>query len=312
MKFSVVIPLYNKQSYIQDTLRSAMDQTFEDYEIIVVNDGSTDDSLRCVQEVADGRVRIINQENAGVSCARNTGVLEAKGEFIAFLDADDLWQPDHLEILDQLTERYPESGFFVTAYRVLLSPEKARDSVILPQQQGCLDSYWLTLDWAYDFVNSSIVAIRRKTLIDAGLFRIGERLGQDLDMWTRVARMNPKVAYDSRQTVSYVRYAEQNARTRIKIAYPEAYLRDLEEELEDPRHTETERAAIQHRYDRKMTVYVFTCALYGERKRAFSALKEWKGKKTRRNRMLRFCLRCALMMPKALLKFAYQIRLRVF
>jgi len=90
--FSVVIPLYNKERSVKNTIESVLNQTFQDFEVIVVNDGSTDNSLEVVKSFNDERIRIINQKNSGVSSARNRGIKEAKYEWIAFLDADDLWE----------------------------------------------------------------------------------------------------------------------------------------------------------------------------------------------------------------------------
>ena len=89
---SVVIPLYNKEKYIKRAIESVLNQTFQKFEIIVVNDGSTDKSAEIVQNIKDPRIRLINQKNAGVSAARNRGIQEAKYEYIAFLDADDFWE----------------------------------------------------------------------------------------------------------------------------------------------------------------------------------------------------------------------------
>ena len=93
---SVVIPLYNKEKQVKQTLRKVLEQTFSDYEIIIVNDGSTDSSAEIAREFEDHRIKVIDQENAGVSAARNRGIKEAKGNFIAFLDADDEWDKDYL------------------------------------------------------------------------------------------------------------------------------------------------------------------------------------------------------------------------
>src|SRR5690554_7052561 len=97
--FSVVIPLYNKELSINNTIQSVLNQTFQDYEIVVVNDGSTDKSLEVVKQINDFRIRIINKLNGGVSSARNRGIEESKFDWIAFLDGDDLWMENHLEIL---------------------------------------------------------------------------------------------------------------------------------------------------------------------------------------------------------------------
>ena len=95
--FSVIIPLYNKEKYIQNTLQSVLNQTFENFEVIIVDDGSTDDGPEKVGLISDCRIRFIRKENGGVSSARNRGIAEARGEYIAFLDADDEWRPHALK-----------------------------------------------------------------------------------------------------------------------------------------------------------------------------------------------------------------------
>ncbi len=312
MKFSVVIPLYNKEHYIEATLRSVLNQTCTDYEVIVVDDGSKDDSLALARKFESDRVRIIHQENQGVAVARNTGILNARGEFICFLDADDEWRPEYLAAIDGLTEQYPESAIFVTAYAVNMGNGKIHYSTRLEPETGCLPSYWLTLAKGYDFVWTSATTIRRQALLDAGLFKPGEKIGQDLDMWARVARINPRVAYSNHICVNYNRAAEQNARTRVRVAWAGAFIRDLEEELVNPDRTPEELASIQHKYDKKMTVFIFTAILAGEKDRAAKALKEWKGEKNTTNRLLRMGLRIAKLMPAAVNRFIFGIRMKVF
>ena len=95
--FSVIIPLYNKEKYIKNTLKNVLKQTFKNFEIIIINDGSTDNSLKEAQLVSDNRITIYTQKNSGVSDARNFGIKKARGEYIALLDADDIWNTNHLE-----------------------------------------------------------------------------------------------------------------------------------------------------------------------------------------------------------------------
>src|SRR5262245_2597869 len=100
--FSVIIPLYNKENYIRNTLKCVLEQSFTDFEIIIVNDGSTDNGLKVVKEFTDSRIVIEEQTNKGVSAARNLGIEKAAGTMIALLDADDYWFPNHLEVLHAL------------------------------------------------------------------------------------------------------------------------------------------------------------------------------------------------------------------
>ena len=312
MKFSVVIPLYNTANYIENTIRSVLDQTCDDYELIVVDDGSSDNSLALARKYESDRVRVIAQANQGVSVARNTGIENARGTFIAFLDADDQWEPRYLQNIHALTEQYPESAIFVTAYAVDMGNGKIHYSTRLEPQTGCLPSYWLTLAKGYDFVWTSATVIRRDALMEAGLFKPGEKIGQDLDMWARVARINPRVAYSNRIGVRYNRAAEANARTRVRVAWAGAFIRDLEEELVNPQRTAEEKASIQHKYDKKMTVFIFTAILAGEKDRAKKALKDWKGERNTTNRLLRTGLRIAMLMPAWVNRFVFGIRMKVF
>ena len=109
--FSVIIPLYNKELSISNTIQSVLDQTFQNFEIVIVNDGSTDNSVKEVEKFDDKRIRLIHQENQGVSAARNRGIEEAKYEWIAFLDADDLWMENHLEEMTKLIHDYNDCKF---------------------------------------------------------------------------------------------------------------------------------------------------------------------------------------------------------
>lgn len=312
MKFSVVIPLYNKEHYIEKTLQSVLKQTFQDFEVIVVDDGSTDKSLENARKIQSERIKVISQKNQGVSVARNTGIYNATGTYIAFLDADDEWRENYLETIENLTVKYPVSDIFVTAYAVYMGDGKINYSTRLIPEIGCLDSYWLTLAKGYDFVWTSATTIRRQALIDAGCFTPGEKIGQDLDMWARVARNNPKVAYSAKACVNYNRAAEENARNRVRIAWAGAFIKILEEELENPARTAEEKRAIQRKYDKKMTVYIFTSIMAGDKARANVALKSWRGVKNLYNRILWMGLCVAEIMPTAVNRWLYQLRLKVF
>ena len=119
---SVVIPLYNKVSSIAKTLRSIQGQTVEVSEVVIVDDGSTDDSVNEVQQyqmkepIFGNKIRLIRQTNGGVSKARNRGIAEAKGDIIAFIDADDEWKPTYIETISRLVELYPCCGVYATSY----------------------------------------------------------------------------------------------------------------------------------------------------------------------------------------------------
>ena len=118
VQFSVVIPLYNKEAYVAQTLKSVVGQTYQNFEIIVVNDCSTDNSFDIVKAVQDHRIKIIeHNENKGVSASRNTGINAATHPYIAFLDADDQWDSTYLETIRNLVKEYPNESVFATHYR---------------------------------------------------------------------------------------------------------------------------------------------------------------------------------------------------
>jgi len=115
LKASVIITLYNKRPYIKRAIESVQKQSVKDIEVIVVNDGSTDDSKKIVESIEDNRIILINQENQGGPSAANKGVRESNSDFITFLDADDEWTENHLESLLRLREKFPEAGAYSSA-----------------------------------------------------------------------------------------------------------------------------------------------------------------------------------------------------
>ena len=181
--FSVVIPLYNKELSISNTIQSVLDQTFQDFEIVIVNDGSTDNSVKEVEKFDDKRIRLIHQENQGVSAARNKGIKEAKFEWIAFLDADDLWREKHLKVLSDMIKKYPTDKVFTTSYiqsnqRETGSPNNT-DDVIDNYFKAALER---RVTW------TSIMCVNKRVFDRVGTFNIKLSRGEDLDVWARMGR----------------------------------------------------------------------------------------------------------------------------
>jgi len=117
MNISVVIPLYNKARHIRRALSSVLAQTAPCFELVVVDDGSTDGSADVVRSISDSRLRLVVQPNGGECAARNRGIRETSGELIAFLDADDEWLPEFLSTVMRLYDQCPQAGAYATAYR---------------------------------------------------------------------------------------------------------------------------------------------------------------------------------------------------
>lgn len=186
--FSVVIPAYKCANFIQCTLQSVYAQTEPDFEIIVVNDGSPDNLAEVLQHETDPRLRVITQENGGECAARNRGVREARGKFIAFLDGDDAWLPNHLSIARDFFEKHPDFNWFSTKPRriSLISPaDLAADSPQHPE-------FW-AINWYAegDKQTSSSSAVLRRTAIGRrDLFPVGVRMFGDGIGWARFALQN--------------------------------------------------------------------------------------------------------------------------
>ena len=115
ISFSIIIPLYNKAPYIERAINSVLNQSLQNFEIIVVNDGSSDGGEKIVTKLEDERLKLVSQKNAGVSAARNKGALEAKSEYLAFLDGDDTWEPNFLSELVKLIADFPNAGIYGTS-----------------------------------------------------------------------------------------------------------------------------------------------------------------------------------------------------
>jgi len=194
-KVSVVIPLYNKRPYIERTIRSVLSQTIQDFEIVVVDDGSQDGGADIVRAIDDRRIRLISQENRGVSAARNRGVHEATSDFIAFLDADDEWKPTFLETILRLRMRYPGAGIYATD-RLNCRPDgrtKACRYIRIPPPpwEGLLPGYFITAGSSDQPICSSVIGIPKQVLEEVGGFPVGVRIGEDLITWFNIALKYP-------------------------------------------------------------------------------------------------------------------------
>ncbi|ABE43821.1 glycosyltransferase family 2 protein [Polaromonas sp. JS666] len=196
MKFSIVIPLYNKAPYIQSTLDSVLAQTFMDFEVIVVDDGSSDGGADLVAAVADDpRVRLVQQANAGVSAARNKGIELARGEWVAFLDADDWHHPRYLATLLLAHQTCPAADILATNF--VSAPH--RDGIWPPRWSVPAESpdVELITDLALRWMSgpslcTSAIAVRTALLQRMQpCFAPGESHGEDLDLWFRLAEQSP-------------------------------------------------------------------------------------------------------------------------
>ena len=195
---SVVIPLYNKEKQIENTLQTVFNQTFQDFEIIIVNDGSTDRSLEIVQQFTEDRITIINQENQGVSAARNRGIQEAKYEYLALLDADDEWSPDYLQTQVDLIYKYTQCDVFVCAYQFKSSNGEIKDPILnkllIEENCGILTNYFEVAFCSHPPITSISIVVSKKAMCRIGGFPCGVIAGEDLLTWAKLA-LYYKIAY---------------------------------------------------------------------------------------------------------------------
>ena len=212
--FSIVIPVYNKGPHINRSIRSVLNQTLQDYELIIVNDASTDSSQEELEKFHDPRMRILQRTSPGPGgyAARNLGIKEARAEWVVFLDADDEWYDGHLDELLQLIQGYPEAGLVSTSWNEI---EENKAAMANQFRQSLAESGHLLIDFK-EYVKKSVevdvpfcassVAIEKNILLSVGGFPEGKtRRGGDVDTWLRVMAHAKKAAWSPRITAIYYR-----------------------------------------------------------------------------------------------------------
>ena len=195
--FSIIIPLYNKEKYVAKAIRSIRDQSFQNFEIIVVDDGSTDDSLTVVNSLHDKRLKIIRNDLKGVSSARNKGVENASYKLIAFLDADDWWEPFFLERMSKLILDFDNAAIYGCGYWIIKNGNRISPNIGIPKsfERGYIDYVKTYAETFYAPINCSFVIINKAIFQACGGFNIELKYGEDFDLWIRIAK-NHNVAYD--------------------------------------------------------------------------------------------------------------------
>ncbi len=185
-KVSVVIPAYNAMAFLPEALNSVFNQTYRDFEVIVVNDGSTDKTEQWVSQIEDPRVKLVSQENKGLAGARNTGIGNAQGEYIAFLDDDDLWESTKLEKQVNVLDENPEVGLVYTWVSVIDTDGKSKGKILCNSEEG---NVWKKL-LEHNIVESGSVAmVRHSCYQSVGLYdcTLASSYAEDWDMWLRIA-----------------------------------------------------------------------------------------------------------------------------
>ncbi len=229
MRFSVIIPLYNKAPYVAKAIGSVLSQTFFDYELIIVDDGSKDNSAEIAAHAIkkQGNCRLLKQENAGVSVARNNGVAASHGDYLCFLDADDWWNPHFLEEMSKLIIEFPEAGIYGTSYTIVNETKhKTRVAPIGVEpgfEKGYINYCQVYAKTLAMPLTSISVAIPRPVFDEMHGFPKDINLGEDFLLWIHIA-LKFKVAYLNKPLAFYNQDVDVANRSVGRLHKPDEHM----------------------------------------------------------------------------------------
>jgi len=218
-EFSIIIPLYNKEKHISKTLSSIKAQTYKNYEIVVIDDGSTDQSVSVISSMNIGNLSIYEQPNSGVSAARNYGIEKAQYEWIVFLDADDEIKPGYLSVLNQSIISFPDHRVFTAAYEFY----SHNSSNILPYfhgipprgESGLIENYFQSAIKGKNVIICSSTCVHKEVFETSGTFPEGYKRGEDLDFFFRIA-LNYKIVFHNSPLVIYHQNVAFSATSKLE------------------------------------------------------------------------------------------------
>ncbi len=240
---SVIIPAYRAAESIAATLDSVFAQTWQDYEVIVVNDGSPDsEEMEKALEPYRERITYLRQENQGPGGARNTGIRMARGEYVALLDSDDVWDPEHLAAQVAVLEADASVDMVYADARIIGDVPEAGRTVMefCPSVGEVTFERLVTRECT---VHICVSVCRREALLRAGLFDPAFRGTEDIDMWMRIARLGGRIAYQRRVLGCYRRHAGSLSSNRVSMV--EGFLAVLAKAERDPGLTAAQRDAVE-------------------------------------------------------------------
>ena len=191
--FSVVIPVYNKEKFVAKTLKSVLDQTFTDFEIIIVNDGSTDKSEVKILEFKDSRIQYYSKKNEGVAVARNFGIEKATSDYICFVDADDFWFPNFLETINHFIAKLPEQKVFATAIEIETKNKTIPAHYSIPTTSDFEIVDFFDASQKECVLWTSSVCIHKSVFEKVGTFDTMIKHGEDTELWIRIGLQFPIV-----------------------------------------------------------------------------------------------------------------------
>lgn len=237
-RFSIIVPLYNKAPYVRKALDSIVSQTFRDWELIIVDDGSSDGSAAICEEYLSTlytihrtpleNIRLLSQPNSGVAKARNVGVENSSAPFVCFLDADDWWEPTFLEEMDKLIKEYPDAGIYATNY-IYYKPGKTH--VALNLERGYIDYPKAYYEGSSMPVWTGATCMSRKVFDEMGGFPLGVKLGEDFLLWAKTTLHYP-AAFCDKPLAYYNNDVPASLRATRNLHAPQCHMLFLLEPLE--------------------------------------------------------------------------------
>ena len=279
---SVIIPVYNRKDMISDAVESVLSQTYKDLEVVVIDDGSTDNTVEEIKKIKDPRIVLLKAEHKGPYHARNMGIKKSKGDFIAFLDSDDMWLPEKLEKQMKQFEKNKEV-FLVFTDRFVFRDKNndySLENDVKTEEKKILNSHYKEL-LKMNYIVTSSVVVKRQVFDDLGFFIEEKRGDLDYNMWLRVARKY-KISYISEPLVLYKVHEKRMTEKRLDRINDKKYVYEIEEKWCNENNLKEEIAIINKAKSEDLKEY-FMNAFFTSRNRKKSFDMLMKSKKEVRN-----------------------------
>ena len=273
--FSVIIPAYNAEHCIERCINSILNQSFGEFEIIVVNDGSTDATLERLSKFSDKRIRVFTQENAGVSAARNKGIENAGEPYICFLDSDDEWFENHLSDLKEAISKFPDKLFFVT-----FNMAEMLDGSVVKQfdYNGSDEPFFVDDFLQYEFKNgirkcffTGTVCTHKTAFEKYGVFSVGSNISEDEDMWNRIMLFEGKVIVPKASVLRHRDYS--NLTSKLPVGAPCIFNSRIAGYLADDRLSSAKKEELKRLYNIMELVSIRSYIVHGMKHKAAKMLK---------------------------------------
>lgn len=278
MKYSVIIPVYNKNETIQEAVESILAQTSKDFEVLIIDDGSTIPVSQVLEKYKnDSRIKVIRKENGGVSSARNIAIKKARGQYLCFLDADDVWLPNHLSEIDRLIQKYGDVAMFVTSHIEHMPDGTKRHSGSIMADQDfdfkTKNMFKLLLNYSGSIIHTNSICMNNTVCMNEKiLFVEGAVRGEDTDVWFRIA-LKHDIVFSREETTIYRRELSTATRNGSFI-YSWVFAERLPYIVNDPMISADVKKYCIKFLDRYWMTCVRECRLDGDQSMAKNYLKK--------------------------------------